>query len=257
MAWPFTDSADVQQRPNNSMEPAFIEKFGQLPRSVACGRVALLRSRRDPGSIVAARLFCKRRVCPSCGPRRRRLLADHYATAIGEVPVVRRVVDRDAWPAMARRLHRLQADYLRVPAADGYLVFASAGEGEPVTDLAAALGDAFEQMPLADARGRPDRARVSSSRAWSVATKATGSGDGQGGYELLGQAKVPLAMVVKAAQDLGMYVGQVADRELAAEWAEAHVLRYPADPRVWRWFTRRVGLHQPDRHRWRGERWAA
>jgi hypothetical protein len=263
MTWPFTDSPDyattddetapdLRECPNSSIESSAIEIDGQTSRAADCGRVALLRSRRDPAVVVAARLFCRRRVCPFCGPYRRRRLASHYTAAIGDTPMLRRVIDRSAWPTMARRLRRLGASFLRIPAPDNrYVVLATAGDGDPVADLAAILGATFEQMPLVDGRGRPDTARVSSSRCWSEATGKSGSGgDGEGGgYELLGFARRPLAHVVRKAKETGLYVGPVADRDLAVDWAEAVLLRLPAsDSLAWHRFKRWIGLHQPDRY---------
>jgi hypothetical protein len=230
-----------------------------MPRAVDCGRVAILRSRRDPAAVVAARLFCKRKVCPGCGPYHRRRLAAHYTDTIGSTPVVRTMVDRSVWPTMAKRLRRHGASFLRIPAPDGrYVVLATIGDGEPVTDLAGTLASAFEQVPLVDAKGRPDLARVSSSRCWSQAAagQAGSSGaDDSGGYELLGFARKTLPQVVKIAKSVGLYAGPVADRELAPDWAEAHLLHVPAgDTLAWRRFTRWIGLHHPDRYRRQGAR---
>ena len=167
MSWPFTDSTDytttddetapdLQECPDSSIESSAIELDGQTPRAVDCGRVAVLRSRRQPAVVVAARLFCKRKVCPGCGPYHRRRMASHYADAIGSTPVVRRVVDRDAWSTMAKRLRRLGASFLRIPAPEGrYVVLASDGDGEPVIDLAATLASAFEQGPPGRRQGPP------------------------------------------------------------------------------------------------------
>jgi hypothetical protein len=211
-----------------------------------CGIVSLLRDRQRPELVITARLFCKRKVCPNCGPRRREALARHYTFVIGDTPVVCRTVARSTWATMARRLRRAGASYLRIPAPGGYVVFATDGPGDPVGDLAEALAAAFTAMPS-------DLARVSSSRCWSVAPPAVGGGGGggeAGGYELLGVASHHLSRVVKVAKDLGIYVGQVADRQLAPDWAEAHLLRVPPDdPLVWRRFTRWIGLHDPDRQR--------
>jgi hypothetical protein len=162
------------------------------------------------------------------------------------------MIDRSTWPAMAKRLRRLGASFLRIPAPDGcYVVLASAGDGEPVNHLAGTLASAFDQMPLTDAQGRPDRARVSSSRTWSEAMAKTGiGGDGKSGYELLGFARKPLAQVTTIARENGWYVDRVADREMAAGWAEAHLLRFPCgDTLAWRRFSRWIGLHHPERHR--------
>jgi hypothetical protein len=263
MSWPFTDppdyatttddtAFDLRECPSSSIEDSAIELDGQTPRAVDCGRVAVLRSRRDPAVVVAARLFCKRKVCPGCGPYHRRRLASHYTEAIGSTPVVRQVIDRSVWPTMARRLRRHGASFLRIPAPDDrYVVVATAGDGESITDLASTLAAAFEQVPLTDARGRPDLARVSSSRCWSQAADRAGSGgDGEGGYELLGFARKTLHQVVKVAKSVGLYAGPVADRELASDWAEAHLLHAPpGDTLAWRRFKRWIGLHHPDRYR--------
>jgi hypothetical protein len=270
VSWPFTDppdyattddetAPDLRECPDSSIEGSAIELDGQPPRAADCGRVAVLRSRRDPAVMVAARLFCRRRVCPFCGPYRRRRLASHYTAVIGDTPMVRRVVDRQAWATTAKRLRRLGASFLRIPAPDGrYVVLATAGDGDPVTDLAATLATAFEQAPLVDARGRPDLARVSSSRCWSLTSAKAGSGsggDGDGGYELLGFARKPLAQVTRIARQNGWYAGPVADDELAADWAEAILLYLPAgDTLAWRRFKRWIGLHQPDRYRRREAR---
>jgi hypothetical protein len=139
MSWPFTDSPDyattddetgpdLRECPDGSLEGSAKELEGQTPRAVDCGRVAVLRSRRDPAVVVTARLFCKRKVCPGCGPYQRRRLAAHYIEAIGSTPVVRQIVDRSVWPTMAKRLRRHGASFLRIPASDGrYVVLATAG----------------------------------------------------------------------------------------------------------------------------------
>jgi hypothetical protein len=264
MSWPFTDSTDyattddetapdLSDCPDISIEGSAIELDGQMPRAVDCGRVAVLRSRRDPTVGVNARLFCKRKVCPGCGPYHRRRLARHYTDAIGDTRVIRQVADRSVWPTMAKRLRRHGASFLRIPAPDGcYVVLATAGDGEPVTDPTGTLTAAFEEVPLVDGRGRPDLARVSSSRCWSqaVAGPAGSGGDGDGGYELIGFARKTLPQVVKVAKSVGLYAGPVADRGLAPDWAEAHLLHVPpGDTLAWRRFSRCVGLHHPDRHR--------
>lgn len=246
-------------RPNNSKghtdQDQPIEMFGHRPSGAAdCGRVALLRN--PSGQAVAARLFCKRKTCPDCGPFRVRRLALHYREAIGDTPVVRFLVERAKWPTRARQLSRSKASYLRIPAPGAtYVVFATAGPGEPVTDLGATLDAAFAAMPAGDAKGRPDTARVSSSRCWAEskpvrAGTGSGRGDDQGKWELVGLAGVSLDQVVKVAQEHGLYLGPVDARDLAAAWAEAHLLRLPpaGTPEYLR-FTNSIRLHWPARHR--------
>jgi hypothetical protein len=265
---------DQQVCPNSSMPAQQVEKVGHnrrspavqpqakaeesTPAGIQCGRVALLRERRT-GQGVAARLYCKRKACPDCGPRRRQRLTDHYTAAIGDTPVVGVVIARSAWSTTAKRLTRSKASYLRIPAPRArYVVFATAGPGDPVADVAAALASAFAAMPS-------DTARVSSSRCWAertadvaagVAVPGGGGGgaggggeaEDQGGYELLGMAKVSLAHVIAAARDLGIYQGPIPDTELPADWAEAHRLELPGDQLAYKRFIRRIGLHWPDRH---------
>jgi hypothetical protein len=268
MSHPATDAiiARVEARltreqgkcPNNSMGSTdrqhSIEKFGHPRRSAAkCGRVALLRRRSD-GATIAARLFCDRKTCPDCGPHRRARLAGHYTAAIGTTPVVRFQVDRPVWATTARKLARRGASYLRIPAPGGqYTVFATSGEGEPVSDLAAALEAAFAAVPLADDHGRPDTARVSSSRCWAERSTPAAAGRGagedeQGGWELLGLAGVTIDQVVEAAKDQDLYLGALPVRDLAPAWAEAHLIRVPDPGTVdYRRFAWRVRLHWPAR----------
>jgi hypothetical protein len=237
--------------------------FGHRPSGAAdCGRVALLRN--PAGQAVAARLFCKRKTCPDCAPFRVRRLAQHYREAIGDTPVVRFLVERAKWPTTARRLSRQGASYLRIPApGDRYVVVATTGPGEPVDDLAATLNAAFAAMPAGDAKGRPDAARVSSSRCWAETRTPdhvsgnSGRDDDEGRWELVGLAGVSLDQVVKVAKEHGLYLGPVDAREMAVAWAEAHLLRLPpAGTAEYLRFTTSIRLHWPARHR-RGEGLAA
>jgi hypothetical protein len=241
---------DLRVCPNNSNSRTAsakgIEKLGHKPRStVRCGRVALLRNRAG-GATVAARLYCGRKACPDCGPRRRAQLVAHYTATIGATKVVRLEVTRDAWPTLAKRLTRAKGSYLRIPAPDGhYVVFASGMPGDPVVDLHQGLAVAFEAMPS-------DLARVSSSRCWSAAggAAAPAAGDGEGGWELLGLAAVSLDQVVEVAKAQGLYVGPVDQRDLPSDWGDAHVLDLPeVGSLAYRMFAMRIGLHWPDRSR--------
>jgi hypothetical protein len=241
---------DLRVCPNNSNSktgsPKDIELFGHKPRStLKCGRVALLRNRTS-GATVAARLYCNRKACPECGPRRRAQLVAHYTAAIGATPVVRLEVARDAWPTLAKRIGRAKGRYLRVPAPGGrYVVFASGVTGDPVFHLEHTLAAAFETMPS-------DLARVSSSRCWSAAgvSSETGFGEQEAGWELLGLATVSLDQVVEVAKAQGCYVGPVDPRDLPSEWGEAHVLDLPeVGTLAYRRFAMRIGLHWPDRSR--------
>src|SRR4029453_9016897 len=117
MSWPFTDSPDytttddetaldLRDCPDISVEGSAIELDGQAPRAVDCGRVAVLRSRRQPAVVVTPRLFCKSRVSPCRPPPPWPRLSAHYPNVSGSTPMVRQVVDRSVWPTMAKRLRR-------------------------------------------------------------------------------------------------------------------------------------------------------
>ncbi len=240
------------ERPNSSSSGATralpLEKVGHNRRpEVQCGRVGIIRNRAS-GVTVGARLVCGRKACPECGPLRRRRLAEHYTTAIGDTAVVRFEVARAAWPTTAKRLTRAKASYLRIPAPGGrFAVFTTTGPGEQVVHLDQELAAAFERMPS-------DLARVSSSRCWSAtATAPSGTGtqgEGEPGWELLGLAGVTLGEVVEAAQEQGLYVGPVESRELLPAWGEAHLLRLPdRDSAEYRRFAKRIKLHWPTRRR--------
>jgi len=172
----------------------------------------------------------------------------HYSVAISDALVFRRVVSPTAWRSVGAKLRRAEHQYLRIPAPDGQVVVYTTawtwGDTIEVADLPAALAADFAVTPAGG--------RVTSSKAWARSPVAT-RGDGR--WTLLGLSKVPLVAVVQHAKDLGLYVGEVDQRALAADWAEAHLLRRPPDdPLAWRRFTRWIGLHWPERHRRREAR---
>jgi hypothetical protein len=260
-AWEQERAADLRRSPNSSKDggtKSYLDTR-QERGDAACGITALVRPRANPDAVIAVRLPCRRKACPYCGPRRRLQLARSYLELLDGTPLVRLVIARGAWQACARRLKRAGAEYLRIPApGDRYVVLASAGLGEPVTDLAGCLADTFGQMPS-------DTARVSSTRGWSLTGEAAAaaggspgahvasgqtSQDDQGasvpaGFELLGLASIPLDQLVRVARHQGIYAGQVEARTLPAEWAEAHLLRVATTSRAWRKFTLSIGLQQP------------
>jgi hypothetical protein len=200
-------AADQRQRGSFSTTVhTEVEKFTHRP---PCGRVALLADLEHPGEGVAARLWCKRKMCPDCGPRRRRQLAEHYTAAIGTTPVVRWTVARSAWKTTAGRLQRAKADYVRIPGPAGmFVVYATSGPGQPVANPRRLLARDFDLMPS-------DRAHATSSRAWAMTSaKPAAGGKASGGkaeatprWELLGHARVTLPQVIAAAKDLGLYRG--------------------------------------------------
>jgi hypothetical protein len=237
---------DEQERPSSTYSPQSSRgKHGQDRSQVACGRVMLLADLRHPGRMLTVRQACDRKACPACGPRLRRELAEHYTAKIGHQPVTARTIQRAAWPTLAKRLQRASADYVRIPQPGRtYLVLATIGPGEPVTDPAATLHAAFQAMPN-------DRAHVTSARAWALRRKTQHGEDASTPrWELIGNAAVPYPQVIKAALDLGLHRRALRDDELQAGWAQADLLHQPerASP-AWRAFSERIGLHWPGRAR--------
>jgi hypothetical protein len=212
-----------------------IEREPHNRRSAGCGRVAVLEDSRQPGSLAAARLPCKRKTCPVCGPIWRQAVVGHYLAVIADTPVVRRVVDPRAWRTMAARLRRAGAQHVRLEMPDGTLViYSTVGGGRPVSDLAGAL-----VADVAVAAGR-----ITASSEWA---RQPVSQRGPSRWRMVGLASVPLARVVQVARDLNMYVAEVPAHQLPADWAEAHLLRRTDDDLAWRRFRRWVGLHWPER----------
>jgi hypothetical protein len=237
---------DQPQRPSSTYSPQRSRgKQGQDRSQIACGRVMLLADLRHPGQMVAVRLACDRKACPSCGPRLRRELAEHYTAKIGHLPVTSRMIQRSAWPTLAKRLQRAGADYVRIPQPGRtYLVLATIGPGNVVDDVHEVLTGAFRAMPN-------DRAHVTSSRDWALRRKTHGQlGSEQPRWELIGNAAVPYPQVIKAALKLGLHRRALRDDELQAGWAQADLLHQPkrTSP-AWRAFAERIGLHWPGRAR--------
>lgn len=241
-------ASDLRRRSNSSKEYSQedIERERHTRRSTGgCGKVAVLEDTRDPGTVAAARLPCRRKTCPDCGPRERAAIIRHYSAMMGDTPVVRRVMAAGTWRSVAAKLRRAGAQHLRIPAPGGkVVVYSTAGPGE--------VCNGVPHFLAADIAAAPAGGRITSSREWARQPVA-GRGDGR--WKLLGMARVPLAKVVQAARDLDLYVGELQDRALPAGWAEAHLLRR-GDDLAWRRFRRWAGLHWPERRR-RGQARAA
>jgi hypothetical protein len=216
-----------------------IEREAHKARSTAgCGRVALLEDSRNPGAYAAARLRCKRKRCPDCGPLGHRARIGHYLAMMDGYPMRRRRIDPAARRATLAKLRRAGHRWVPIPAPDGALVlYATGGPGELVTDPAATL--------TADVLASPPGRSIIPCRAWARQPIAQ---RGSSRWKLDGMAKIPMAQLVKAALDAGIYRHQLATEALPPEWAEAHLLQRPDDELAWRRFRRRIGLHWPERH---------
>ena len=246
---PRPQRADI--RSDQGQRPSFTQgsdnpraKLGQ-PSSVDCGRTMLLRSRTDPHEGAAVRMFCKRKACPDCGPRKRAELTRHYVAMATLRPLVARTIARSSWATVAKRLQRAGASYVRIPQPQGrYLVLATAGPGEPVSDPQAAIGAAFEAMPA-------DTAHVTSSRDWALTSTrpAAAAVDRPGRWEVLSAASVSYREVIRQALDRGWDRGPLQET-LGADWADARRLWLPTpDTLEWEAFRQAIGLHWPGRAR--------
>jgi hypothetical protein len=183
---------------------------------------------------------CQARNCDHCGPELRERNLGHDLANLTGHRVVRRLLDRSAWPAARAKIKR--ADGLRVtyPQPGGMLaVYATAGlTGAVVDDLAAALASDYARLP--------DGARICRSRAWAL-RPARGSADRPVGWRSLGTSAAPERTPL-VLQHLGLYRGQVAPNLLSAHVWEAHDFTVPApDSAAFQRFAYAVGLHRSHR----------
>jgi hypothetical protein len=229
-------AADQRLCVSRSEEKSSLERETQTRRSGRCGRTLLLEDSQRPGSILAARPPCKRKSCTDCGPVENARRIRHFLALFDGHQMRRRRIEPAARRATLAKLRRAGHQWVPIPAPDGTLVlWATGGVGELVTDVETALAADIAAAPA----GRP----ITPSRGWSRQPVAS---RGAGRYKLLGQAKVPMAKVIRAAEDAELYRREVPLEALPAEWAEAHELERPADGLEWRRFTRRIGLHWPE-----------
>jgi hypothetical protein len=232
-----------------------IEEDGHNRRSAGCGRVALLRNRATPDRGVIARLFCKSRQCPDCGPRRADRLLTTYLELLGgwwdtqPDPVLYAVeIAPKAWASLARKLRRAEAAYARIPLTDGDDLVLVAGEGgigraiRTREELERTLQEAFawssawvpdrrrpshsgfEDEPVSDATP-PDAGGT----AEQGKPKLTVASETPAGWELIGFAGVTLDVALHAADALKLEPAPMPDRKLAAAWAEAYELALPGE----------------------------
>lgn len=274
---------DQHKCPPNSMATTPIELSGHNPRSEAlspsrgqagCGLVALLRNRGNPGDGRLARLFCKRRRCPDCGPRRCARYQRRYLELLGawleergpSVHLVQFTIASSAWPSCSRKLRRLLLPYLRIPYRAGEdliittnaLAMSNGRAVEPVDDLGELLARVFTWTP----DSALDRRRPSAAGWETVAEVTTDQGDnitlkssetaGQStagaapGWELLGFAGLDYAAALRVLAQLDLDQGDVPERELADDWAEARAVRLPVEGSAdWTRMVRRLRLRPP------------
>ena len=206
-----------------------------------CGVLKQYRNRHDGRLRKLVWKPDRTRGCPDCGPWLRREKLRRYQDKLDGWPLYLVTVATDRWPTLQRRLNRHNAQHLRVPLPDDQCaVLTTLAIGEAVTDLAAILAGLLDAQPL-------DKRRVTSSDAWKLSS-APGNHDQDQEPDWLpeGLVTVTPAKAVALAQELGVYVGHVT----VTGPGEAHLLRFPDDPQVWRRWKRWAGLVQdPPRRR--------
>jgi hypothetical protein len=245
--------SDQGDCPDSAMAAEPIALSGHNPRSRACGRVALLRNRATPDRGAFARLFCKSRQCPDCGPRRGQRLYVQFSDLLGgwwdthPDPVLYATqIAPKAWASLARKLRRAEAAYVRIPVTDGDDLVLVAGEGgigraiRTREQLEAVLETALTWTPSSvfdkrrpSHRGfQPEQAEQTTEKPQVKAGVGVDKSTGEpSGWELLGFAGrgITLDMAVRAAQQLDLQPQPIGPRELAHDWAEAYTLRLPPE----------------------------
>jgi hypothetical protein len=250
------------------MDPRPIELSGHNRRSegisapsrgqVGCGLNTMLRNRGDSSDGRWVRLFCKRRRCPDCGPHRcarleRRYLEMLTAWLTERGPGARLVsfpLAPSAWSSCSRKLRREHLPYLRIPLAAGEdlivttnaLATSNGRAVDPVDDLGELLARAFTWTPGSGF----DRRRPSAS-GWETVDQVTSdkpagqsggvenmsnSPDGKSspvGWELIGFSALEYIQGIRVLAALDLDQGDIPERELPDDWAEARKVRLPAE----------------------------
>jgi hypothetical protein len=231
---------DQRKCPRFSIGGDGIEKRGhRQERSRECGTTRWGRSRQDPKLWIVYWVPCRTLGCEQCGPWVRQRKAAAYLTRIGGRPLVKRVVDEQAWKAMTRRLRRGKVDYLQVPAEGGQrVVLLADGVGVPVADNAAEVTALLAAFPAGTGRN------ISASKTWQLPAVKVEKAEEPDGYDFAGFIRAGLAHARQVAEELGLLVGDVAGRG-----GDAFLLRQPDDPLAWRRFIRWAGVEEPGKKR--------
>jgi hypothetical protein len=262
---------------NRRSEPVF--KFGasELEPSrgqAGCGLVALLRNRGDHGQGALARLFCKRKRCPDCGPRkatrdrnRYQQLLEAYLEANPDARLATFTLAKTAWATCSARLRRHHLPVLQLPDTPGYLQVVTLDQPdqvgrddlERVEDLGELLDKAFAWTPERGFDTRRARAV-----GWDTVKQVANSGQAGGEKPQVNADPVPnsgqqegwdlLALVWHSYADaiaiatrrLGMDPQPLPERELRDDWAEAHTVRLPAEGSLaWKVMWRELNCIDP------------
>jgi hypothetical protein len=275
--------ADLGDCTNSSTEHRPIELSAHNPWSQAmqpsrgqagCGLVALLRNRGNSSVGALARLFCKRRRCVDCGPRRadrerRRYLEllSAYLDAHPDARLATFTIAKTAWASCSARLRRHRLPVLQAPDQPGFtmVITLEAPEAigrdlERVEDLGALLARVFAWTPergFDTRRARAvgwDVAKTAGADAPAAAGNSAGH-SGSGGADAPGWDLVALVWhsyheaITIADRRLQLDPHPVPEHELRDDWAEAHTIRLPLeDTLAWRVMWRE--LHCSDPAQW-------
>jgi hypothetical protein len=207
---------------------ASLEKSDHEP----CATVLLYRL--QDGRLLARRVACKTKACPSCGRKLRAKAAATWTGVVGDTAVWRIVVADAEWPKLQRRLKRSGAEYGVIPGADGSrIVYTTAELGDAAGDVAEQLVADFAAMPS-------DRRNKTLSARWRALAKeheeAAEQVKGALVASFLGILRKSLEHVAMVAQDLGMLLDQAGP--------DALFLRDPPERTTWQRFCALAGLYQ-------------
>jgi hypothetical protein len=275
-------TADQGMCPHNSTDTGPIELSGHNRRSAGiqpsrgqagCGLVSLLRRREDPGAGAIVRLFCKRKRCPDCGPRRCARLKAKYLELLGSwldanpgCALNTYEIAPAAWASLGRNLRRRDAAYVRIPLTSGADLVVTAeppGADRPSiadrADLERVLDAAFTWTLSSGFDTRRCSHRGFEAEASAAHDNVTSSGEkpqvkaGAGatgteptGWELLGFIGHPYFAAISLADQLDLDPAPVPERELADDWAEAHTIRLPGEgTATWRRMLHRLQVRPP------------
>jgi hypothetical protein len=204
-----------------------------------CGWTDFLAQASNPTRGRAVWRKCQARNCGHCGPELRERNLGHDLANLAGHRVVRRLIDRSAWPAVRAKVKRAGGLRVTYPQPGGMLaLYATAGvTGAVVDDLAATLASDYARIP--------DGARICRSREWAL--RPARKADRPVGWRSLGTSAVP-ERVPLVLQDLGLYRSEVAADLLSAHAWEAHDFTVPApDSAAFQRFAYAVGLHRTHR----------
>jgi hypothetical protein len=194
-----------------------------------CGTTGLWRL--EGGRLRAARLDCRVKRCPNCGPKLREGWAGLWAQVLAGEVIHRLVIDEGEWRKLQRRKVMRGHELGYIPAPDDQrAIYTTAPIGSICEDIPSALTSDFAEMPN-DGRHKGLsagwRRRAECIEAFTApATRA----DGPRVLEFLGILRSGLEHARQLAREMKLY------EEEAGVEGSAFILRQPDDPLDWRRF---------------------